>query len=69
MVDGAFRQVSRLLELILTLYVLRRFCPCHGSHYDICKIVLQSDLTRFTDISGSRTCPKGSCSCRYSLFS
>jgi len=30
-----------LTSLILLLKCLIRFCPCHGSHYDICASVLQ----------------------------
>lgn len=42
----------------------RRFCPCHGSHYDICtSLALRCLICSLMLISPSRSHSQGTCTC------
>ena len=59
-----------LVTLILTSALVYRFCPCHGSHYDICKSrPLQYSVHVAESPSRSWSYTQGSCPCEQSLFS
>jgi ubiquinol-cytochrome c reductase iron-sulfur subunit len=41
--------------------LLRRFCPCHGSHYDICRCFSLNENNVVVDMPHSRSCSQGTC--------